>query len=74
MKPYEELLVISAKLADAAKLGDDNMLTMPLELLDKAAGEIGRSFSGSWLGYQFRIYYKDFDPPPPELILVRNGD
>lgn len=65
MKSFEELFAISKKLADAAALGDDSGMTTPLELLDRAASEVGRSSSGSWLGYQSRVYYKDLQPPPP---------
>jgi predicted nucleotide-binding protein len=30
-----------------------------------AASEVGKSFSGSWLGYHSRIYYENFKVPPP---------
>ena len=36
----------------------------PLKLRD-AANEVGRAWSGSWLGYQSRIYYAHFQPTPP---------
>lgn len=65
MKSYEELFIISKQLAEAARPGDDDALIAPLELLDKAASEVGRSFSGSWLGYHSRVYYSDLQPPPP---------
>ena len=34
-----------------------------LDALEKAAITIGRSWSGSWIGYQSRVYYADFQPP-----------
>ncbi len=36
-----------------------------LNALEKAARTIGRSWSGSPLGYHSRVYYADFQPPPP---------
>ncbi|MBN3253674.1 nucleotide-binding protein [Pectobacterium brasiliense] len=36
-----------------------------LEKIVNVADEIGKSWSGSWLGYQSRVYYAHFDSPPP---------
>ncbi|KPF73032.1 hypothetical protein IP68_17125 [Blastomonas sp. AAP25] len=36
-----------------------------LKALDDVATEIGRSFSGSWLGYHAYVYYAGLTPPPP---------
>ena len=36
-----------------------------VDALIKSANEVGKSWSGSWLGYHSRIYYKDFVSPPP---------
>jgi predicted nucleotide-binding protein len=36
-----------------------------LEKLLEAAEEVGKAWSGSWLGYHSRIYYKDLIPVPP---------
>jgi predicted nucleotide-binding protein len=36
-----------------------------LVALDDAATEIGRSSSGSWLGYHANVYYAGLTPPPP---------
>ena len=36
-----------------------------LDALVDAANVIGKSFSGSWLGYHSRVYYADFQSPPP---------
>ncbi|WP_446811705.1 TIR domain-containing protein [Methylomonas sp. 2BW1-5-20] len=35
------------------------------DALIEAASEIGKSWSGSWLGYHSRIYYENFLAPPP---------
>jgi hypothetical protein len=36
-----------------------------LQKLGAAAESVGEAFSGSWLGYHSRVYYSDFQPPPP---------
>lgn len=38
------------------------------DALIEAASEIGKSWSGSWLGYHSRIYYKNFETPPPGAV------
>lgn len=35
-----------------------------LDALELAAQEVGKSWSGSWLGYHSRIYYRNFMPVP----------
>jgi len=37
----------------------------PLDKLKEVADEVGKSWSGSWLGYHSRVYYKDLQPVPP---------
>ena len=39
-----------------------------LDALEKAATTIGKSWSGSWLGYHSKIYYADFQSPPPGAV------
>jgi len=36
-----------------------------IEKLIKSVEEIGKSWSGSWIGYQSRVYYNGFIVPPP---------
>lgn len=36
-----------------------------LQKLKDSAEEVGKSWGGSWIGYQSRVYYKDFAPVPP---------
>lgn len=36
----------------------------PLEALRKSAEAVGKSWSGSWLGYQANVYYRNFKAPP----------
>ncbi len=35
-----------------------------LNALEEAANTVGRAWSQSWLGYQSRVYYEHFLPPP----------
>lgn len=37
----------------------------PLHQLTNAADEIGKAWSGSWLGYHSRVYYEGLVDPPP---------
>ena len=36
-----------------------------LDELNSAAEAIGKAWSGSWLGYHSKVYYADFQEPPP---------
>lgn len=60
MSVSKELLQIASQLA---KYQDYH--SPELDALVEAANDIGESWSGSWLGYQSRVYYADFQPPPP---------
>ena len=39
-------------------------ISSSLDSLEKCALEVGKSWSGSWLGYQSRVYYEGLKPPP----------
>jgi len=61
MSEYSEILEIADQLSDMATKCD----IKPLEKLMSTAHEVGKSWSGSWLGYHSRVYYRDFQPVPP---------
>jgi hypothetical protein len=63
--PIQELFEIARTLKNAASAGEAADVEGPLQAIKKSATEIGRSFSGSWLGYHSRVYYANFAPPPP---------
>jgi hypothetical protein len=66
MTAIEELMKVANLLAAAADTGADaEHVSNPLNALGEAADKTGRSFSGSWLGYHARVYYEDFQTPPP---------
>ena len=63
MRSDEELFAIADRLIKA--VNEFEKVKKPVSDLEKAAHEIGRSFSGSWQGYHSRVYYAEFSPPPP---------
>lgn len=65
MQPYEELFVIADDLKSSAQPPELEAAQESLNRLDETALEVGRAFSGSWLGYHSRVYYLDFMRPPP---------
>ena len=42
-----------------------NPLSNPLDILTDVAERVGKAWSGSWLGYQSRVYYADLAELPP---------
>jgi predicted nucleotide-binding protein len=60
----EELRNIYDQLQSFVEKANKNDTIKSLEKLEASAGEVGKSWSGSWLGYQSRIYYKDFISVP----------
>ncbi len=65
MEPYEELFSLASQLKGQWEKSDEEYIEKPLNSLEKASQEVGRSFSGSWQGYHSRVYYEDFGTPPP---------
>ena len=62
MKGYEELRYLAQKLRDAAESLNDYL---PLfDALEVEAKDVGRAFSGSWLGYHANVYYEGLAAPP----------
>lgn len=61
----DELFKIADKLDSAARATDDPEFKKPLSKLEEAANKVGKSWSGSWLGYHSRVYYRDLQSPPP---------
>ena len=65
MNEKDDLYSIARKSLERAKRIDSDAFASPLEDLQDAANEVGKSWSGSWLGYHSRIYYAGFEAPPP---------
>lgn len=65
MTSYEELFAIADTLKKSSEGIDADEIAERLSPLEEAAIAVGRSFSGSWLGYHSRVYYDGMVPPPP---------
>lgn len=65
MTAHEELFQLIEPLSVAASAIERDDVSQPLSALNNAVAEVGRAFSGSWLGYHSRVYYENFQPPPP---------
>jgi hypothetical protein len=60
-----ELESLARRLNEHAGRGDDKAIAAPLLKLEQVADEIGKSWSGSNMGYQSCVYYAGFRAPPP---------
>jgi len=65
MTAHEELFQLIEPLSVAASAIEREEISQPLSALRVAVAEVGRAFSGSWLGYHSRVYYEKFQAPPP---------
>lgn len=61
----DELKKIWVELQKFCQKWEKPSISQPLSKLEKAADEVGKAWSGSWIGYQSRIYYENLNPPPP---------
>ena len=60
-----ELLQIAEFMDQLAARGRQEEIQRPLARLKEAAENVGKAWSGSWIGYQANVYFKDLQPPPP---------
>ncbi|MGO8091634.1 TIR domain-containing protein [Rhizobium leguminosarum] len=65
MENAEELHTLSEKFERLAEFPDSGIELSKLNALTEAADEIGKAFSGSWLGYHSRVYYRGLGEPEP---------
>lgn len=65
MNAASELAQITTRLEQLVRRGDGVEIADPLDRLQRSAEEVGKSASGSWLGYQAYIYYDRLELPPP---------
>src|SRR5205823_3445533 len=61
----DRLFALAEQLDALGKEHQSSNVSEPLRRLRDAANEIGHSWSGSWLGYQSRVYYAGLQPTPP---------
>lgn len=64
IKPETELTEASRRLLEFAAAYDAAPEKNALDAIWQSAHELGKSASGSWLGYHANVYYNDFQPPP----------
>ncbi|MDP9202385.1 MAG: nucleotide-binding protein [Gemmatimonadota bacterium] len=64
MGESDDLFALSERLRSQSSRGDDPGVAQPLKALNDAANKIGQAWSGSWLGYQSRVYYEGLTAPP----------
>jgi predicted nucleotide-binding protein len=60
-----ELRDVHRELAECVEMFKRPGIEQPLGALEDAAIEAGKAWSGSWLGYQSRVYHANLQPPPP---------
>ncbi|MYB77773.1 MAG: hypothetical protein F4X83_11935 [Chloroflexi bacterium] len=61
----KELLEIAEKMQRLAARFERSEYQQPLAAWQQAAKDVGRAWSGSWLGYHANVYYLGLSPPPP---------
>jgi hypothetical protein len=59
-----DLELIRSDLEQLLSRTDVQELERTLEAVGSSAKAVGRAWSGSWLGYQSRVYYKGLEPVP----------
>lgn len=64
-EPQEELLQLADRLRELADRAKTPEICEPVAALASAADQVGKSWSGSALGYHAYVYYADLEPPPP---------
>lgn len=62
--PESELLDARSRLLEFAEAYDTAPARTVLNTVWERAREVSKSASGSWLGYQANVYYKNFSTPP----------
>jgi hypothetical protein len=60
----EKLSAHATRLEQSANEASSSKISEPLDKLRDTANQLGRAWSGSWIGYQSRVYYAEFSPTP----------
>jgi predicted nucleotide-binding protein len=60
----ENLFAVADKLDGLVKRAESATNTKALQKVRDAANQIGKAWSGGWLGYHSRVYYANFQPVP----------
>lgn len=65
MQSFTELIQIADRLNAQGQLGLKPELNKLSDDLRNAARQVGKSHSGSWIGYHANVYYQNLSSPPP---------
>lgn len=65
MSITERIRVVGEEMVALDREGQAPEFNEPLEALKTTAEHVGKAWSGSWLGYQANVYFRDFAPAPP---------
>lgn len=65
MTVADDLFKIADRLETQSNQLQEDRFNKSLKLLADVAEEVGKAWSGSWLGYHSRVYYADLAEPPP---------
>lgn len=63
----DELLSIVDTMNQLAKRGRQEESWQPIQRLKQAAEQVGKAWSGSWIGYHANVYYRNLQPTPPGM-------
>lgn len=64
MSIVERIRAVEQEMTALLAEGLSPQVKEPLEALRKSAETVGKSWSGSWLGYQANVYYRGLKAPP----------
>ncbi|MCP4614303.1 MAG: hypothetical protein GY845_36925 [Planctomycetes bacterium] len=62
----DDLFAVARRLSKYNNRLEDADFSDNLIKLEDAANSIGKSWSGSWIGYHARVYYREFQEPPAD--------
>lgn len=65
MSNKDELFLVAGKAREIGEKIQTEAFSAPLDALEDVANQVGKAWSGSWLGYHSLVYYQDLEAPPP---------
>ena len=63
--PQDELHSFAKELEELIAHGHQSLIQETLKQFREAAEEVGKAWSGSWIGYHANVYFARLLPPPP---------
>lgn len=65
MSIIDRIRVVGEEMTALEREGQTPEFNDPIEALKSAAERVGKAWSGSWMGYQANVYYRNLSPTPP---------